>query len=81
MGDCRYSTYPEIYGCMLRKGDPEFKQVVDDAIKAAPGSGGINNMYKKWFEQPPIPPKNINLNFPMSEQLKALIASPHDRDQ
>ncbi len=24
----------EIYGCMLRKGDPEFKQVVDDAIKA-----------------------------------------------
>lgn len=70
----------EIYGCMLRKGDPEFKQVVDDAIKAVYSSGEINNMYKKWFEQP-IPPKNINLNFPMPEQLKALIASPHDRDQ
>ncbi|TCB38146.1 transporter substrate-binding domain-containing protein [Acinetobacter sp. ANC 4910] len=70
----------EIYGCMLRKGDTEFKQVVDDAIKAVYSSGEINNMYKKWFEQP-IPPKNINLNFAMSEQLKALIASPHDRDQ
>jgi len=26
----------------------------------------------------PIPPKGVNLNFPMSEQLKALIKSPSD---
>ncbi|MCK4102950.1 transporter substrate-binding domain-containing protein [Acinetobacter radioresistens] len=70
----------EVYGCMLRKGDKEFKQVVDDAIKATYNSGEINDMYKKWFQQP-IPPKNINLNFPMSEQVKALISNPHDRDQ
>ncbi len=59
----------EIYGCMLRKGDTGFKQVVDDAIKATYSSGEINKMYKKWFQHP-IPPKNINLNFPMSDQLK-----------
>ncbi len=70
----------EIYGCMLRKGDPEFKQVVDDAIKATYSSGEINSMYQKWF-QSPIPPKNINLNFAMSDDLKALISTPHDRDQ
>lgn len=70
----------EIYGCMLRKGDTEFKQVVDDAIKAAYSSGEINQMYNTWFQQP-IPPKNINLNFAMSDQLKSLIANPHDRDQ
>ncbi|MCO8088479.1 transporter substrate-binding domain-containing protein [Acinetobacter indicus] len=70
----------EIYGCMLRKGDAEFKQVVDDAIKATYSSGEINQMYNKWFQQP-IPPKNINLNFEMSDQLKDLIANPHDRDQ
>lgn len=70
----------EIYGCMMRKGDPEFKQVVDDAIKATYASGEINEMYKKWFESP-IPPKNVNLNFPMSAEVKALIANPHDRDQ
>ena len=70
----------EVYGCMLRKGDTGFKQVVDDAIKATYSSGEINKMYNKWFEQP-IPPKNINLNFAMSDQLKALIANPHDRDQ
>jgi glutamate/aspartate transport system substrate-binding protein len=65
---------------MLRKGDTGFKQAVDSAIKATYSSGEINKMYEKWFQQP-IPPKNINLNFPMSEQLKALISAPHDRDQ
>lgn len=70
----------EIYGCMLRKGDAGFKQVVNEAIKTTYSSGEINKMYEKWFQQP-IPPKNINLNFPMSDQLKALIATPHDRDQ
>lgn len=70
----------EIYGCMLRKGDTGFKQVVDDAIKATYSSGEINEMYKKWFLSP-IPPKNINLNFTMTDQLKALISNPHDRDQ
>lgn len=70
----------EIYGCMLRKGDTGFKQVVDDAIKATYSSGEINEMYKKWFLSP-IPPKNINLNFAMTDQLKALISNPHDRDQ
>ena len=70
----------EVYGCMLRKGDTEFKQVVDDAIKASYSSGEINNLYEKWF-QSPIPPKNINLNFAMSDALKKLISNPHDRDQ
>ena len=70
----------EIYGCMLRKGDQEFKQVVDEAIISTYKSGEINEMYKKWFLSP-IPPKNINLNFAMSDQVKNLIQSPHDRDQ
>ena len=70
----------EIYGCMMRKGDADFKQVVDDAIKATYASGEINTMYKKWFESP-IPPQNVNLNFPMSDDIKTLIATPHDKDE
>ncbi len=27
----------------------------------------------------PIPPRNANLNFPMSSELKALIANPNDQ--
>lgn len=68
----------EIYGCMMRKGDPAFKKVVDDAIKATFASGEINAIYEKWFNQP-IPPKGLNLKFPMSPILKELIANPTDK--
>ena len=68
----------EIYGCMLRKDDPAFKQVVDQAISATYQSGEINAIYDKWFLQP-VPPKGLNLNFPMSEQIKKLIAEPTDK--
>ncbi|ROM99067.1 glutamate/aspartate ABC transporter substrate-binding protein [Pseudomonas brassicacearum] len=68
----------EIYGCMVRKGDAPFKKAVDDAIVATYKSGEINTIYAKWFTQP-IPPKNLNLMFPMSDELKALIANPTDK--
>ena len=68
----------EIYGCMVRKGDAAFKKVVDKAITDTYASGEVNKIYDKWFTQP-IPPKGLNLNFPMSEELKKLIASPTDK--
>jgi len=68
----------EIYGCMVRKDDPAFKKAVDDAIVGLYKSGEINKIYDKWFTQP-IPPKGLNLMFPMSEELKALIANPNDK--
>ncbi|MGO3756108.1 glutamate/aspartate ABC transporter substrate-binding protein [Psychrobacter celer] len=70
----------EIYGCMMRKDDPEFKAVVDEALANVFSSGEINSIYDKWFLNP-IPPKNVNLNFEMSDNLKALIANPHDGAQ
>jgi len=69
------STEP--YGIMLRKGDPAFKKVADGAIGAVFKSGEINKIYAKWFLSP-IPPKNINLNVPMSDTLKKVIANPTD---
>jgi glutamate/aspartate transport system substrate-binding protein len=68
----------EIYGCMMRKDDPAFKKAVDDAIQATYKSGDITGIYDKWFTQP-IPPKGLNLNFPMSAELKNLIANPSDQ--
>lgn len=67
----------EPYGIMMRRDDPAFKKVVDDAIIATFKSGDINRIYAKWF-QSPIPPKGINLNWPMNEQLKKIIANPTD---
>ena len=69
------STEP--YGIIVRKGDPDFKKVADGAITAVMKSGEINKIYAKWF-QSPIPPKNGNLNVPMSDTLKKVVANPTD---
>jgi glutamate/aspartate transport system substrate-binding protein len=66
------------YGVMMSKGDPEFKQLVDGALTEAMKSGQYDKLYTQWFESP-IPPKNINLNFPQSDKLKALIKTPSDK--
>lgn len=68
----------EAYGCMMRKGDAAFKKVVDEALAKVMKSPRIAEMYKKWFESP-IPPKGLNLHFPMSPELKALFKKPNDK--
>jgi glutamate/aspartate transport system substrate-binding protein len=67
----------EPYGIMLRRDDPAFKKVVDNAMTQVMKSGQINAIYDKWFQKP-IPPRNINLNVPMSEQFKKVIKNPTD---
>ena len=65
------------YGIMMRKDDPEFKKLVDGVVSGLYKSGEINKIYAKWF-QSKIPPKGINLGFPMSESLKESIKNPND---
>jgi glutamate/aspartate transport system substrate-binding protein len=67
----------EAYGCMVRKGDAEFKKLADDAISAGLKSDGEKE-FKKWF-QTPIPPKGVNLNLPVSDDMKALFKNPNDK--
>jgi glutamate/aspartate transport system substrate-binding protein len=67
----------EPYGIMLRKDDVAFKKVVDNAMIQTYKSGAIDAIYGKWFLKP-IPPKGLNLNVPMSEPFKKVIANPTD---
>ena len=67
----------EPYGIMLRKDDPAFKKVVDDAMVAVYKSGEINKIYDKWFLKP-IPPRDVNLNVPMGAAFKKVVAKPTD---
>jgi hypothetical protein len=67
----------EPYGIMLRRDDAAFKKVVDEAMIATYRSGAINPIYDKWFLKP-IPPKGLNLNVPMSDAFKKVVASPTD---
>ena len=68
----------EAYGCMLRKDDAPFKKVVDAAIAQAMTSGAAEKLYVKWF-QSPIPPKNLNLDLPLSADMKELFKHPNDQ--
>ena len=68
----------EAYGCMMRKDDPAFKKVADAALAKAMTSGEAEAIYKKWFTQP-IPPKGLNLNFPISEAMLRLYKAPNDK--
>jgi len=65
------------YAAMIRKDDAEFKKLVDGVVTGLYKSGEINKIYTKWF-QSKIPPKGINLNFPMSDALKEAIKNPND---
>ena len=68
----------EAYGCMLRKDDASFKKVVDKEIASLMTSGEAEKIYKKWFMNP-IPPKGLNLNMELSDEMKALFESPNDK--
>lgn len=67
----------EPYGVMLRKDDPQFKKLVDDTLSALMKSGEAEKLYRKWFTSP-IPPKNVNLDLPMSEKLREAFRNPSD---
>ncbi len=67
----------EPYGIMLRRDDPSFKALVDRTVAGLMQSGEIEKIYAKWFLAP-VPPKNINLNLPISVALKRVFAKPTD---
>lgn len=68
----------EAYGCMMRKDDAPFKKIVDSTIARLQTSGEMDKAYKKWFMSP-VPPKGLNLNFPMSDDMVKLHKNPNDK--
>ncbi len=75
VGNEAYTIEP--YGIMMRRDDPVFKKLVDAATANLYKSGGITPIYNKWFLAA-VPPKGINLNVPISPQLKNEFANPTD---
>lgn len=72
------SLRQEPYSMMLRKGDPQFKALVDRAVGAVMKSGEIEKIYAKWFTAP-IAPKGVNLNFPMTPVIRDAFKNPNDK--
>jgi len=67
----------EPYGIMIPKGDAAYKAVADRVVTNMWKNGQMAALYKKWFLSP-IPPKNVNMNMPMSTSYKTLMAKPND---
>jgi len=72
------SLRQEPYSLMLRKDDSKFKALVDKAIGDVMKSGEIEKIYAKWFTSP-VPPKGINLNFPMTQPIRDAFKNPNDK--
>ena len=72
------SLRTEPYGLIIRKDDPEFKTLVDKTLVGMMKNNQFQDLYAKWFMSP-IPPKNVNLNFPMTAPLKEAVSNPNDK--
>jgi glutamate/aspartate transport system substrate-binding protein len=68
----------EPYGFFFRKNDPEFKSIVDQTLTKLMKSGEMEALYTKWFLKP-VPPKGVNLNFPMTDAVRETYANPNNK--
>ncbi|RZL94583.1 MAG: transporter substrate-binding domain-containing protein [Variovorax sp.] len=72
------SLRTENQSLMFRKDDAEFKALVDRVVGGMMKSGEMEKLYIKWFMSP-IPPKNININYPMNAETKEAFANPSSK--
>jgi len=72
------SIQVEPYAIMLRRDDPTFKALVDGVLARLMDSGEFERMYTRWFLQP-IPPKGVNLNAPMPQELRDNLKAKSDK--
>ncbi|MEI7431060.1 MAG: glutamate/aspartate ABC transporter substrate-binding protein [Betaproteobacteria bacterium] len=68
----------EVYGCMLKKDDVPFKALVDGTLAGVMKTGEVIKIYNRWFNSP-IPPKGLNLAYPLSPEMAALYKNPNDK--
>jgi glutamate/aspartate transport system substrate-binding protein len=72
------SLRQEPYSMMLRKDDTQFKALVDKTIGGIMKSGEVEKIYAKWFTSP-VPPKGLNMNFPMTPPIHEAFKNPNDK--
>jgi ABC-type amino acid transport substrate-binding protein len=68
----------EPYAVMMRRDDPALKSLVDTTLARMMGNGEFEALYRRWFLAP-IPPKGINLQYPMSRELRENLRALSDK--
>lgn len=69
----------EAYGCMMRKGDAQFKKLVDGVILDMMKSGEMAVLYEKYFNKPLNVRNGFNMQMPMQQVIRDLIDHPTDK--
>ena len=72
------SLRTENQALMLRNDDPVFKALVDSTVSGMMKSGEMEKLYNKWFMSP-IPPKGININYPLNAETREAFANPSSK--
>ncbi len=72
------SLRTENQSLMFRKDDPAFKALVDRVVTGMMKSGEMEKLYAKWFTSP-IPPKNVNINYPLNAETRDAFANPSSK--
>lgn len=65
----------EPYGVVTRKNASKLNALVNRTIHRTMVSGEFDKLYAKWFTSP-IAPHGANLNFPMGQELRAVVRFP-----
>lgn len=72
------SLRTENQALMLRKDDAGFKAIVDRVVTGMMQSGEMEKLYNRWFMSP-IPPRNININYPLNAETREAFAHPSSK--
>lgn len=65
----------EPYGIVMRKHSYKLANLVNRTIYRSMVSGEFEKLYAKWFTSP-IAPNGANLDFPMGQELRAVVRAP-----
>ncbi|WP_411880878.1 amino acid ABC transporter substrate-binding protein [Polaromonas sp. YR568] len=72
------SLRTENQSLMFRKDDPQFKALVDRVVGNMMKSGEMEILYKRWFMSP-IPPRGININYPLNAETRDAFRNPSSK--
>jgi glutamate/aspartate transport system substrate-binding protein len=78
LGGGRHAAVVRSLRLHAAQGRPGIQEAVDAALAKVMTSGEAEKIYAKWFLQP-IPPKGLNLNFPLSDAVKTSTRRPTTR--
>lgn len=72
------SLRTENQALMYRRDEPALKAIVDRVVGGMMQSGEMDKLYQRWF-MAPIPPKGVNINYPLNAETREAFANPSSK--